>query len=67
MTLAHNAPMDCEPDHDESFDDLPGFQKLRPNRDGQMPVGRDRARHRGHRRSYAQRTTRSAPMRGGSK
>ena len=67
MTLAHNAPMDCEPDHDESFDDLPGFQKLRPNRDGQMPVGRDRARHRGHRRSYAQRVPRHAPMRGASR
>lgn len=58
MTVAYVLPFDLEQETFESFDELSGFQKLRPNRDGQMPVGSDRARHRSSRRNQPWRSRR---------
>jgi hypothetical protein len=49
------------------YGDLSGFQKLRPNRDGQMPVGSDRARHRSSRRNQPWRSRRGNVPRATSK
>jgi hypothetical protein len=49
MTVIEN--LETELDRWDSYADLAGFEKIRPQRDGQMPVGRDRARHRSYRRS----------------
>lgn len=51
MTVAYVLPIDLEEELGEVAGDLATFQKLRRNRDGQMPVGRDRARHRSSRRN----------------
>jgi hypothetical protein len=60
MTVVEN--LECELDRWHDYADLAGFQKLRPNRDGQMPVGRDRARHRAFRRASPHRALRPRPV-----
>jgi hypothetical protein len=49
MTVMNNVvgDRDCW----EAIADDGGFEKIRPNRDGQMPVSRDCAKHRSYRRS----------------
>ena len=48
MTVMTN--LEGDRDRWDAFADV-AFEKMRPNRDGQMPVGRDRAKHRSYRRS----------------
>jgi len=49
MTVIENLDADC--DRWDALADLGGFEKIRPRRDGAMPVGSDRAKVRGYRRS----------------
>jgi hypothetical protein len=49
MTVIEN--LESEFDVYESYAELTGFERIRPRRDGQMPVGRDRAKHRAYRRT----------------
>ena len=58
MTVAYVMPFDLEQETFDSLEALSGFQKLRRNRDGQMPVGSDRARHRSSRRNQPWRSRR---------
>lgn len=51
MTVIENLDFGCDPW--EAYADLTGFERIRPRRDGLMPVGRDRARRRSHSRSMA--------------
>lgn len=67
MTVAYVLPFDLDQDFSDSFGELSGFQKLRPNRDGQMPVGSDRARHRSSRRTQPWRNRRVSAPRDSSK
>ena len=67
MTVAHVLPFDLEQENGDSFDELTGFQKVRPNRDGRMPVGSDRARHRSSRRNQPWRSRRGNVPRATSK
>jgi hypothetical protein len=60
MTVIEN--LDVQSDRWDEYADLGGFEKIRPCRDGQMPVGRDRARHRGYRRSNPYRRSRPRPL-----
>ena len=64
MTVIENLEADC--DRWDIFSDLGGFEKIRPRRDGQMPVGRDRARHRSYRRSTPYRRHEFRPLAGAS-
>jgi hypothetical protein len=63
MTVAYVLPFDLEEELGELTGDLATFQKLRRNRDGQMPVGRDRARHRSSRRSQPWHSRRESAQR----
>ena len=67
MTVAYVLPFDLEQENCDFYGDLSGFQKLRPNRDGQMPVGSDRARHRSSRRNQPWRSRRGNVPRATSK
>ena len=49
MTVIENLENDA--DRWGEFADLNSFEKMRAHRDGQMPVCRDRAKHRGFRRA----------------
>ena len=51
MTVIENLGLEMELEMWDLFGESGGFQKLRPSRDGQMPVSRDKARHRSQRRS----------------
>jgi hypothetical protein len=62
MTVIEN--LDLESDRWDAFADLGGFERIRPLRDGQMPVGSDRAKHRAYRRSNPYRRCRSRPLSG---
>ena len=67
MTVAYVLPFDLEQENGDSFGELSGFQKVRPNRDGHMPVGSDRARHRSSRRNQPWRNRRGSASRAISK
>ena len=60
MTVIEN--LETEFDRYENYADLAGFQRIRPRRDGQMPVGRDRAKHRAYRRSSPHRQFHPRPI-----
>ncbi len=49
MTVIEN--LESELDCWDDYADLANFERIRPQRDGQMPVGRDRAKHRAYRRA----------------
>ena len=53
MTVIENLDFEFECDPWEAYADQSGFQRMRPNRDGLMPVGSDRARRRSHSRNLA--------------
>lgn len=63
MTVAYVLPFDLQDELGELTGDLGTFQKLRRNRDGQMPVGSDRARHRSSRRKQPWNTRRESLLR----
>ena len=62
MTLMTN--LENDRDRWDAMDGI-GFERILPNRDGQMPVGRDRSKHRSHRRAtpHLRRGSRSAGAR----
>jgi len=60
MTVIEN--LETEFDCYDNYADLGGFQRIRPRRDGQMPVGRDRAKHRAYRRTNTHRQFHPRPV-----
>jgi hypothetical protein len=51
MTVIENLDLEIELAAWDAFGEMGGVQKIRPRRDGNMPVGSQRARHRGARRT----------------
>jgi hypothetical protein len=51
MTVIENLDLEFEIAMWDAFGDMGGFERIRPRRDGHMPVGSEKSRHRARRRS----------------